>query len=132
MQRRDAGLRALRDHPISQRRVCVLIGVDPKTVRRNRPPDNPEIRKEMNAIAEKRRRFGYRRIGVMLERKGMIMNDKNYIAFTAKKGCLSGAGVPVNAHVAAAHQCLCHSRQTSVGRWILCPIRLVPAESSAF
>ena len=76
MQRRDAVLRALRDHPISQRRVCVLVGVDPKTVRRDRPPDNQEIRKEMNVIAEKRRRFGYRRIGVMLERVGMVMNEK--------------------------------------------------------
>jgi putative transposase len=28
----------------------------------------------MKAVAAKRRRFGYRRIGVMLERKGMIMN----------------------------------------------------------
>lgn len=76
MARRDAVLRALRDHPISQRRACVLIGVDPKTVRRERPPDNPEIREEMHKIAEKRRRFGYRRVGIMLERKGMIMNEK--------------------------------------------------------
>ena len=30
----------------------------------------------MKAIASKRRRFGYRRIGVLLERKGMIMNHK--------------------------------------------------------
>ena len=30
----------------------------------------------MKAVAAKRRRFGYRRIGVMLERKGMIMNHK--------------------------------------------------------
>ena len=37
-------LRAVRDHDISQRRACVLIGVDPKTVRRERPPDNAEIR----------------------------------------------------------------------------------------
>src|SRR6056297_1467023 len=51
-------------------------GVDPKTVRRERPPDCPEIRKEMQEIAGKRRRFGYRRIGVLLERKGMIMNHK--------------------------------------------------------
>ena len=59
MQRRDAVLRAMKGHPISQRRACVLIGVDPKTVRREHPPDNPEIRLEMNKIAEKRRRFGY-------------------------------------------------------------------------
>ena len=30
----------------------------------------------MKAVAHKRRRFGYRRIGVMLERKGMFMNHK--------------------------------------------------------
>jgi putative transposase len=66
----------MRDHDISQRRACRLVGVDPKTFRRERPPDNPDIRKEMKAVAAKRRRFGYRRIGVMLERKGMIMNHK--------------------------------------------------------
>lgn len=55
---------------------CRLVGVDPKTVRRDRPPDHPDIRKEMKKIAAKRRRFGYRRIGVMLEREGMIMNHK--------------------------------------------------------
>jgi putative transposase len=54
----------------------MLVGVDPKTVRRDRPLDNPEIREEMKLIASKRRRFGYRRIGVLLERKGMIMNHK--------------------------------------------------------
>jgi hypothetical protein len=54
MARRDAARRAMRDHDISQRRACVLIGVDPKTVRRERPPDNPEIREEMHKIAEKR------------------------------------------------------------------------------
>ena len=66
----------MRDHDLSQRRACVLVGVDPKTVRRERPPDNPDIREEMGKLAEKRRRFGYRRIGVLLERKGMVMNHK--------------------------------------------------------
>jgi putative transposase len=76
----------MRDHDISQRRACRLVGVDPKTVRRERPPDNPEIRKEMKAIAAKRRRFGYRRIGVMLERKGMTMNHKKlYRLYTEEK-----------------------------------------------
>ncbi|WP_085978302.1 IS3-like element ISRosp2 family transposase [Roseobacter sp. MED193] len=85
-KRRAAALRAMREHDISQRRVCRLVGVDPKTVRRDRPPDNPEIRKEMKAIANTRRRFGYRRIGVMLERKGMIMNHKKlYRLYTEEK-----------------------------------------------
>ncbi len=76
----------MRDHYISQRRACRLVGVDPKTVRRDRPPDNREVREEMKAIASKRRRFGYRRIGVLLERKGMIMNHKKlYRIYTEEK-----------------------------------------------
>ena len=86
MARRDAVLRAMKGHPISQRRACVLIGVDPKTVRRERPPDNPEIREEMHKIAEKRRRFGYRRVGIMLERKGMIMNEKKLYRIYREEG----------------------------------------------
>ena len=76
IKRRDAALQVMRDHDISQRRACRLVGVDPKTVRRQRPPDCADIRKEMQEIAAKRRRFGYRRIGVLLERKGMSMNHK--------------------------------------------------------
>lgn len=86
MARRDAVLRAMRDHDISQRRACVLIGVDPKTVRRERPPDHPEIREEMHKIGEKRRRFGYRRVGIMLERKGMIMNEKKLYRIYREEG----------------------------------------------
>ena len=76
----------MRDHDLSQRRACVLVGVDPKTVRRERPPDNPDIREEMGKLAEKRRRFGYRRIGVLLERKGMAMNHKKLYRLYREEG----------------------------------------------
>jgi putative transposase len=69
MQRRDAVLRAMKDHPISQRRA-----------------DNPEIREEMRKIAEKRRRFGYRRVGILLERKGMIMNENKLYRIYREEG----------------------------------------------
>jgi putative transposase len=76
----------MRDHDISQRRASRLVGVDSKTVRRDQTPDNPEVREEMKAIASKRRRFGYRRIGVLLEYKGMIMNHKKlYRIYTEQK-----------------------------------------------
>lgn len=74
--RRAAALRAISSHEISQRRACRLVGVDPKTVRRAPEPDHPEIRAAMRAIAGERRRFGYRRIGLMLEREGITMNHK--------------------------------------------------------
>lgn len=76
----------MRDHGISQRRACRLVGVDPKTVRRERPPDHPEIREAMKKIAGKRRRFGYRRIGVLLARKGMIMNHKKLYRLYREEG----------------------------------------------
>jgi putative transposase len=60
-------------HDISQRRACKLVSVDPKTVRHERTPNTPEIRVRMRAIANERRRFGYRRLGVMLKREGIIM-----------------------------------------------------------
>jgi hypothetical protein len=63
-------------HDISQRRACRLVSVDPKTVRREPEPDNPEIRARMREVAGERRRFGYRRIGLMLRRDGMVMNHK--------------------------------------------------------
>jgi hypothetical protein len=53
----------MREHDISQRRACQLVGVDPKTVRRERPPHCPQIRSAMREIAGQRRRLGYRRIG---------------------------------------------------------------------
>ena len=74
--KRVAALGAMSDHDISQRRACRLVSVDPKTVRREAEPDNPEIRKCMREIAATRRRFGYRRIGLMLEREGIVMNHK--------------------------------------------------------
>jgi putative transposase len=86
MARRDAVLRAMRDHPISQSRACALVSVDPKTVRRERPPDNPEIREAMHKIAEKRRRFGYRRVGILLERKGITMNHKKLYRLYREEG----------------------------------------------
>ena len=76
----------MRDHDISQRRACRLVGVAPKTVRRERPPDSAEIRKEMQEIAGNRRRFGYRRIGVLLERKGMIMHHKKLYRIYREEG----------------------------------------------
>ena len=63
-------------HDISQRRACRLVSVDPKTMRRERAPDHPEIRDRMRGLAAERRRFGYRRIGLMLEREGIVMNHK--------------------------------------------------------
>ena len=71
---------------VSQRRLCDLAGVDPKTVRRERPPDHADIRKKVHEIAGARRRFGYRRIGIMLERDEFTMNEKKSYRFYKEEG----------------------------------------------
>ena len=85
-QRREATLRALRDHKISQRRVCDLVGAGPKTVRRERPPDHADIRKKIHEIAGTRRRFGYRRVGIRLEREGFTMIEKKLYRLYREEG----------------------------------------------
>jgi len=39
-------------------------------------PDDSDLREEIKLVAKERRRFGHRRIQVMLERKGIYMNHK--------------------------------------------------------
>ena len=61
----------------SQRRACELVGIEPKT-HRYKPvrPDDAAIRRRLKELAGQRRRFGYRRLHLLLEREGITMNWK--------------------------------------------------------
>src|SRR3546814_20521291 len=72
--RREAALRLMAEHGFSQRRACRLIEVDPKTVRREATADAQAVRQRLCELAGERRRFGYRRLGIMLAREGITMN----------------------------------------------------------
>jgi putative transposase len=58
---------------ISERRACSLIGADRSSVRYRscRPPDL-ELRGRLRDLANARRRFGYRRLFVLLRQQGEI------------------------------------------------------------
>ena len=60
----------------SQRHACRLVDVDRKTVRRVPPADASEICQTLCALADERRRFGYRRLGALLARAGITINAK--------------------------------------------------------
>lgn len=49
--RRATALLAMSSRGISKRHACGLVGVDPKSVRRERVLDHPEIRAQMTAYA---------------------------------------------------------------------------------
>ena len=68
---------AIEEKEYSQRRACGLIGIAPKSYRyKPQRGHDGELRKRMREIASQRRRFGYRRIGLMLEREGVHLNHK--------------------------------------------------------
>jgi putative transposase len=65
------------EHGFSQRRACRLICFDRSTARyRCRRPDDAALRGRLRALAAERRRFGYRRLGVLLAREGVVVNHK--------------------------------------------------------
>jgi putative transposase len=76
----------MREHDFSQRRACRLIEVDPKTVRRQARADAPEVRQRLRELAGERRRFGYRRLGILLAREGMGMNHKKLLRLYREEG----------------------------------------------
>ena len=66
--KREAVAHACSEHGVSQRRACQVLDVDRSMVRYSRVrPDDADLRKAIRDVAQERRRFGYRRIGVMLE-----------------------------------------------------------------
>ena len=62
---------------MSERRACRAIGADRASVRyeATRASDE-ELRERLKALAEQRRRFGYRRLHVLLRREGHVVNRK--------------------------------------------------------
>ena len=68
---------AIEDKSYSQRRACALVGLHPKTYRyASTRPDDLALRAKLRELASQRRRFGYRRLGRMLERPGIKLNAK--------------------------------------------------------
>jgi putative transposase len=75
--RRDAVAHACAQHGVSQRRACHALAVDRSSARyRSVRPDDAGLREAMKKVAAERRRFGYRRIHIMLQRQGIAMNIK--------------------------------------------------------
>ncbi len=59
------------DLHMSERRACSLIGADRMSVRyRARRPDDSQLRARLRELANQRRRFGYRRLFILLRRDG--------------------------------------------------------------
>ena len=75
--RREAVAYLRAEHAVSERRACLVIGTDRTTIRyRPLRGDDGEVRARLRALAAERRRFGYRRLHVLLSREGVLINHK--------------------------------------------------------
>jgi len=62
---------------VSQRRACQVIGADRTSMRyRSVRPDDAALRARLRELAAVRRRFGYRRLWLLLRREGVLVNRK--------------------------------------------------------
>jgi putative transposase len=75
--KREAVAHLRQVHEMSERRACRVIGCLRMTVRyRSRRTDDMALRERLRALARERRRFGYRRLHVLLRREGFVVNHK--------------------------------------------------------
>lgn len=67
----------MKEKGYSQRRACALARIDPRVYRRQpiRPEDR-ELRERLRELSGERRRFGYRRLHILLKREGWALNWK--------------------------------------------------------
>lgn len=68
------------EHGINQRRACDILQVGRSSVRyQSKCSDDSDLRAAIRKVAIEHRRFGYRRIQVMLERDGIFVNHKKLL-----------------------------------------------------
>ncbi len=62
---------------MSERRACRVVGADRKSMRyRSCRDDDGDLRSRLRELAQQRRRFGYRRLHILLRRDGITINRK--------------------------------------------------------
>ena len=77
MARKAAVARLVEQRGLSQVRACRLVGLNRSSMNyRPRRPDDGLLRQRLRELAAERRRFGYRRLGWLLEREGHVLNRK--------------------------------------------------------
>ena len=75
--RREAVAHARAAFDLSERRACAILGLDRTSVRyRSNRGDDADLRGRLRELAGQRRRFGWRRLMILLAREGIAPNHK--------------------------------------------------------
>jgi putative transposase len=109
---------------MSERRACRVVALDRSSVRyrRRRPNDDP-LRERLKALAKERRRFGYRRLWVLLRREGHAVNCKRVYRLDKEERLMVRRRGGRKAPLGFARHCRCRSGRTNAGRSTSCMTR---------
>ena len=84
--KRRAVIAAMAHHDVSARRACSLVNLDRSTFQYEKKRGGDEIlRARLRALADERRRFGYRRLGILLSQEGHHANHKKLYRIYAEE-----------------------------------------------
>ena len=100
-----------------------MLGADRASVRyRATRPDDGVLRDRLKALAQERRRFGYRRLHVLLRREGHVVNRRRVQRlYRAERLMVRRRGGRKRA-MGGDVRWNCRWSPTSAGRWTSCPI----------
>ena len=111
-------------YEMSERRACRVLGVDRTSVRYQATrPDDGALRDRLKALAQERRRFGYRRLHVLLRREGHAVNRKRIQRIYREERLTVVDAAVGSAPSAPEGRWSCHWWRTSAGRWTSWPTR---------
>ena len=105
------------DHGFSERRACRLIGVN-RSAWQYEPLRGRDdaVRERMREIANERRRFGYRRLAILLKREGKSMNLKKVYRLYRENGWRCAGVAVASVRSALGHRWRSRRNPTSAGR----------------
>jgi putative transposase len=85
--KRNAVAKARDRFRLSERRACSLIGIARRVVHYEPTrPDDAGLRQRLRDLAGERCRFGYRRLGYLLAREGLVPNHKKLLRIYREEG----------------------------------------------
>jgi putative transposase len=77
----------MKEKGYTQRRACALAGIDPRVYRRRpKRPRDKGLRERLRKLSAERRRFGYRRLHILLKREGWHVNWKKLYRIYKEEG----------------------------------------------
>src|ERR1700688_2727731 len=104
--KRKAVAHLVEAHGMSERRACKAIGCCRMTMRyQTTRADDISLRQRMKAIAQERRRFGYRRLHVLLKREGYVINHKRLFGSTGRRSSRCAAVAAASGRSGPGRRC---------------------------